>query len=140
MRRATLLDTGPLVAMLDRREQDHVWAVEQAAQLRPPLQTCEAVLAEAFYLLRDLRPAQVAILEMLAERVLAIPFRLNEQGREVLALVKRYAQVPMSLADACLVRMSELISHSVVFTLDSDFRIYRRHKRERIPLLAPPRV
>ena len=105
--RTALLDTGPLVAVLDRRDQDHPWAVEQLAQLRRPLWTCEAVLTEAFHLLRYLPSAQVAILEMLAEDVLTVPFRLGEQPREILALVRRYANVPMSLADACLVRMSD---------------------------------
>jgi|SRR6516164_5690440 predicted nucleic acid-binding protein len=136
--RTALLDTGPLVAVLDRRDQDHPWAVEQLAQLRRPLWTCEAVLTEAFHLLRYLPSAQVAILEMLAEDVLTVPFRLGEQPREILALVRRYANVPMSLADACLVRLSELVAGCVVFTLDSDFRIYRRHGRQKIPLLIPP--
>jgi hypothetical protein len=75
---------------------------------------------------------------MIAEGVLATPFQLSEHSGEVLELVERYANIPMSLADACLVRMSELIPNAVVFTLDSDFRIYCRHRRQRIPLLIPP--
>lgn len=137
MTRAALLDTGPLVAILDRREAHHPWAVAQLAQFRRPLRTCEAVIAEAFHLLHPLPRARSAILEMLAEGVLAIPFQLGEQSREVLALHQRYANVPMSLADACLVRMSELVAGSVVFTLDGDFRIYRRHGRQKIPLVIP---
>jgi uncharacterized protein len=136
--RTALLDAGPLVALLDRRDKDHAWAVDQLARLRRPLHTCEAVIAEAFYLLRHLPPAQGAILEMLAEGVLTVSFHLREQPREVLALVRRYANVPMSLADGCLVRLSELLGGCVVFTLDSDFRIYRRHGRQQIPLLIPP--
>jgi uncharacterized protein len=133
-----LLDTGPLVALLDERDQHHPWVLEQMAQLRRPLWTCEAVITEAFHLLRHLPLGRTAILEMVAEGVLITPFRLNEQTRELLALVKRYANVPMSLADACLVRMSELVSVAAVFTLDSDFRIYRRHGRQKIPLVLPP--
>lgn len=140
MNRIPLLDTGPLVAVLDRRDKDHAWAVDQMARLRPPFRTCEAVVTEAFHLLRSLPRARTAILEMLAEGVLTIPFQLSEQHREVLALLQRYANVPMSLADACLVRMSELASDCVVFTLDRDFRVYRRHKRLNIPLLLPPDV
>ncbi len=138
MNQTALLDTGPLVALLDGRDQHHEWTQEQMARLRPPLRSCEAVVTEAFYLLRDLPRARASILEMIAEGVLTTPFVLSEQGREVLALVERYANVPMSLADGCLVRMSELVAGSVVFTLDGDFRIYRRHRRQKIPLLIPP--
>ena len=133
-----LVDTGPLVALLDQRDQHHRWVSEQMPLLRPPLRTCEAVLAEAFHLLRNLPKARMAILEMILEGVLTLPFLLREQAQEVLALLQRYANVPMSLADACLVRMSELVPDCLVFTLDSDFRIYRRHKREKIPFLIPP--
>jgi predicted nucleic acid-binding protein len=138
VKRTALLDTGPLVALLDRRDQNHPWVVNQMARLRRPLHTCEAVIAEAFHLLRHLPPGRTAILEMLAEGVLTIPLQLREQPREVLALLQRYANVPMALADACLVRLSELVSDGVLFTLDSDFRIYRRHGRQKIPLVIPP--
>ena len=74
---------------------------------------------------------------MLAEDALRVSFELARQARAVLALVRRYANVPMSLADACLVRMSELIDGGVVFTLDGDFRIYRRHGRQKTPLVIP---
>ncbi len=140
MKQAVLVDAGPLVALLDRRDRAHAWAVEQLSELRPPFHSCEAVIAEAFHLLRRLPDARTAILEMVAEDVLTTPFDLPEHAREVLALVQRYANVPMSLADACLVRMSELVPNCVLFTLDNDFRIYRRHKREKIPLLIPADV
>jgi predicted nucleic acid-binding protein len=136
--RTALLDTGPLVALLDRREEYHPWAVDQMARLRRPLHVCEAVITEAFHLLRHLPAARVAILEMIAEEVLLVSFQLVQQSREVLGLLQRYANVPMSLADACLVRMSELVGECAVFTLDGDFRIYRRHRRQKIPLLIPP--
>ncbi len=132
-----LVDTGPLVALLDRRDRDHAWAVDELARLPRPLQTCEAVVAEAFHLLRHLPRGRAAILEMLAEGVLRVPFRLGEESRRVLALIERYANVPMSLADACLVRMSEQAARCVVLTLDGDFRIYRRHGRQKIPVVMP---
>jgi predicted nucleic acid-binding protein len=135
-----LLDAGPLVAVLDERDHYHAWVIEQVARLSPPFRTCEAVLAEALYLLRKLPRAQAAILEMAAAGVLALPFQLSGHLAEVLAHLKRYADVPMSLADACLVRMTELDGDSVVFTLDSDFRIYRRHKRQTIPLIIPSKM
>jgi len=129
-----------LVALLDRRDQQHAWAVEQVTRRPGPFATCEPVVAEAFHLLRRHPKARTAILEMLGEGVLTIPFRLNEERAPILALIRRYGNVPMSLADACLVRMSETIRDSVVFTLDSDFRIYRRNRRQKIPLLIPPDV
>jgi uncharacterized protein len=138
VKQTALLDTGPLVAQLDRRDHYHGWALEQMARLRPQFSTCEAVITEAFHLLRHIPRARAAILEMSAAGVLATPFRLSEETGEVLALLDRYTNIPMSLADACLVRMSELVPASVIFTLDSDFRIYRRHRRQKIPLLMPP--
>ncbi len=138
MNRVTLLDTGPLVALLDRRDQHHRWVMEQMARLRTPLPTCEAVIAEAFHLLGHSPRPRVAILEMIAAGVLTTPFVLAEHCQEVLALVERYANVPMSLADACLVRMSETVPGCRVFTLDGGFRIYRRHGRQKVPLIIPP--
>jgi predicted nucleic acid-binding protein len=136
---AVLLDAGPLVALLDERDHYHAWAVEQVARLRPPFRTCEAALAEAFHLLRKLPRAQAAILEMAAAGVLTVTFQLFAHVTEVLAHLKRYATVPMSLADACLVRMAEVEANAVLLTLDSDFQIYRRHKRQTIPIIIPPR-
>lgn len=131
-----LVDTGPLVALLDRRDQYHEWAKQQVAQIRPPLFTCEAVLTEAFHLLRTLPKARQAILEML-HRLLVVRFRLDEHHEQIGDLIRRYSNVPMSLADACLVRMSEMLSDSTVLTLDRDFHIYRQHGRQKIALLIP---
>jgi predicted nucleic acid-binding protein len=126
------------VAFLDRRDQYHDWIVEQMAQLRPPMTTCEPVVTEAYYLLRHLPRARESILEMLAAEVVTTSFQLSEHADDVLVLLQRYANVPMSLADACLVGMSELVADCVVVTLDSDFRVYRRHRRQKIPLVIPP--
>jgi predicted nucleic acid-binding protein len=110
------------------------------AQLPPLAHTCEAVIVEASHLLRRDTPGKRGLLELLTNGKLTIPFSLSAEIREVRSLIERYENVPMSLADACLVRMSELVPDCVVFTLDSDFRIYRRHKRQKIPLLMPPDV
>jgi predicted nucleic acid-binding protein len=131
-----VVDTGPLVALLDRRDHYHEWAKQQLARIRPPLFTCEAVLTEAFHLLRTLPEARQAILAMLRQP-LVIRFRLDEHQERIADLVRRYGNVPRSLADACLVRMSETVSGSTVLTLDGDFRIYRQHGRQRIALLIP---
>ena len=133
-----LLDTGPLVALLDRRDTYHGWAKQQMAHVRPPVLTCEAVIAEAFHLLRGLGAARHAILDLLRQNLLVVLFRLDEHLDRIEALLRRYADVPMSLADACLVRMSETLSTVRVLTLDGDFRIYRRHGRQKIPVMLPP--
>ncbi|MFP4193219.1 MAG: type II toxin-antitoxin system VapC family toxin, partial [Candidatus Hydrogenedentota bacterium] len=102
-----------------------------------PIATCEPVLAEASHLLRALPPGHQAILELLQKGRLTVPFQLETHAAPIASLLERYADVPMSLADACLVRMSETVTGSTVFTMDSDFRVYRRHRREPIPLLIP---
>ncbi|MFN8526768.1 MAG: PIN domain-containing protein [Chloroflexota bacterium] len=132
-----IADTGLLVAYLDRRELHHRWGVACARDSAAPWLTCDAVVAEAWYLLRRLPVGQSALLEMVEVGVLDIPFSLQGEVRAVKALCDRYQNVPMSLADACLVRMSELYDDHAVGTLDSDFRIYRRHARRPIRLVTP---
>lgn len=134
---ATIVDTGPIVALLSDSDRWHGWAKEQFAALRAPLATCEAVMSEASYLLRGDRRAAEALFGLLERSVLELRFGLAAEHPAVRALMRRYADVPMSLADACLVRMSELSRDASVLTLDSDFRIYRRLGRQAIPLVAP---
>ena len=130
-----LVDAGFLVALLSRRDSLHPWAVTQASGHPPPWRTCEAVLSEAIHLLgADGSPA---ISELLRRRSLMADFHLNQDIEPVLKLLAKYADVPMSLADACLVRMSETVSDPVILTSDSDFRIYRRHSRQTIPCVIP---
>jgi predicted nucleic acid-binding protein len=133
-----LLDTGPLLALINKRDQHHAWAVARFADMKPPLLTCESVLAEACHLTDRLRGGKQGVLELIQRGAVELAFALKEHFTPVSSLMRRYANVPMSLADACLVRMSELVADAVVFTLDSDFRIYRRHSRQSIPLLIPP--
>jgi len=131
---SVLLDTGPLVAFCSARDVFHEWACEQFKDLRPPFATCEPVLTEACFLLRSRRDA---VLKMMACGAIQAGFRLDIEHGRVQQLMGKYANVPMSLADACLVRMSELHANSAVLTLDSDFRIYRRNGRQVIPLIMP---
>lgn len=133
-----LVDTGPLVALLDKRDRYHLWAKEQSARILTPMLTCEAVLAEAFHLLRTLPRARAAVIEMLDGGLLHIPFHLSDHVERLDSLLHQYRDVPISLADACLLRMSETVSGSTVFTIDSDFLIYRRRGRGKIPVLIPP--
>lgn len=137
MSQIVLVDTGPLVSLLNRADRYHDWAKAQVEALSPPLVTCEAVLAETCYLLRGLPRAIRELLEWLEQGHVAIRFRLDHEAVAVSRLIDRYANVPMSLADACLVRMTEQYGSARVLTLDSDFRIYRKHGRQVVPTIMP---
>ncbi len=136
-REKVLLDTGPLVAFLNKQDKYHFWATSQLAAIQPPLFTCEAVLSESCFLLRNLPEGVISIMKLLERELVKIPFRLERELSALKKLLKSYKDVPMSLADGCLVRMSEQITDSVVFTLDRDFKVYRKHKRQVIPTIMP---
>lgn len=135
MARSVLVDAGFVVALLSRRDAHHPWAATQAAELPPPWSTCEAVLSEAFHLLG--RRGGPSLAALLHRRALFVAFALGENLEPVLRLIEKYRDIPMSLADACLVRMSETLADPVLLTIDEDFRIYRRHSRQVVPLLTP---
>jgi predicted nucleic acid-binding protein len=140
MRREVILDTGPLVAFLNLRDKYHDWTLAQWSSIQPPLLTCEAVVSEACFLLRESNKGGSSVIELLARKVLEISFSLADHVAPVSYLLKKYGNVPVSLADACLVRMSELHDHSSILTLDTDFQVYRKHRHRVIPLLAPPDI
>lgn len=135
--RVVIADAGPLIAVLDRKDPHHVWAVETLRTARSALVTCDAVLTEATHVLRRGVGKFGALLELVERGVVQSAFELQPHVQRVRSLADRYASVPMSFADACLVRMTELHSDAVVWTLDSDFQVYRRHGRQRIPTLMP---
>lgn len=135
--RVGLLDTGPLVSFLGSGLQYHAWAVEQWKQLRPPLLTCEPVLTEAAFLLKREGRDTDALFALLERGVIRIALAVEEQQADLRALMRRYRNRPMSLADACLVRLSEMHDSAEVLTLDGDFRIYRRHGTKVIPVRMP---
>ena len=135
MARNVVVDAGFLVALLSRPDSHHRWAVTQAPGHAPPWLTCEAVLSEAFHLLGARGAPRLSAL--LRRRALMAAFDLDDNMEPVLTLLQKYADVPMSLADACLVRMTETLSDSIILTTDSDFRIYRRHSRQMVPCLTP---
>ncbi len=132
-----IVDTGPLVAFLDRAEQHHRWVVEQVEELDPPLLVCEPVLAEAMHLLARFPRAQDALFELLENGALSIAFRIEEHVPALLKLHQKYRDRPMSLADACIVRMAEIYERHAVLTLDSDFTVYRKHGRDPLTLIYP---
>jgi len=138
MKREVLLDTGPLVAFINGRDRYHKWAILHWAQIAPPLLTCEAVISEACFLLRGTKGGQAVVLELLRRGVIHLPIRIDEHLIQITWLLDKYCDVPMSLADACMVRMSELYADSLLLTMDNDFKIYRKNKRQVIQVLLPP--
>lgn len=137
MSRVVLLDTGPLVAFLHRRDRYHQWAIEQFRRIDAPVHTCEPVLTEACYLLGALPGGSKSVLRMLETGAVTITLHVEDELTPIKTLMTRYRNVPMALADACLVRMSELNSGGVVLTLDADFLIYRKHGRQIVPVIIP---
>ena len=130
-----IADTGFLVAFVSQNDAHHDWAAGLADQLDEPLLTCEAVLAETAFHLRNC----AVVFEMLNEGIITLAFDCNDHLLQLEALAERYSDRQPDLADLCLIRMSELFPRHSVITLDrEDFRIYRRNKRETIPLICPP--
>lgn len=126
------------MAFLNPRDCHHGWAREQWARVAPPFLTCEAVIAEACFLSHRLASgAQEAVVSLVERGVLDLSFQLADEALAVARMMKKYHDVPMSLADACLVRMTEHHPASVVLTLDRDFRIYRRSRRQPVPVRMP---
>ena len=134
-----IVDTGPIVALLDADEAHHEWARAQFAALGAPLLTCEAVLSEASFLLQRAGADQSLPVTLVGRGVLRVEQTVTGEadGLAVSRLIRRYYNVPMSFADACLVRLLEGIDNASIMTLDSDFRIYRQAGRRVIPLLMP---
>jgi predicted nucleic acid-binding protein len=133
-----LVDMGPLVAYLDRSDQYHDWAKEEFMRLTRPLLSCEAAIAETLFLLRRGGIDADALLNLIGRGVVVLEFSFATEIGAIQQLMKTYRNVPMSLADACLVRMAEIHEKSTVMTLDSDFMIYRKSRRKVISLLCPP--
>ena len=135
MAASILVDAGFLVALLSRRDGNHAWAAAMARRFALPWKTCEAALSEAFHLLGS--RGVPALASLVRRRAVVSACQLGETPEEVLRLMLKYADVPMSLADACLVRMTEVLTDPVLLTTDTDFRIYRRHGRRTIPCAMP---
>ena len=137
MKNPVLLDTGPLLTFLAAGVTHHDWVCKQWRRLSPPLLTCEPVLTEAAFLLKREARETDPLFALLERGVLRVALQVEDQLQDLRALMRRYRARPMSLADACLVRLAELHPGGVVFTLDADFRIYRRHSNKVIPVLMP---
>jgi len=127
-----VVDAGPIVAVVHDRDQWHATAVALFSQLPKPFYTCESVVSEACYLLEGLSRHREQVMGLIAAGVIKLDFALVHEVERVRGLMKKYDDVPMSLADACLVRMTELTEQSMLFTFDGDFQIYRRNRGQRI--------
>lgn len=132
-----IVDTGPLVAFFDRAERHHRWVTERIEEIEVPLLVCEPVLTEAIYLLARYAKAQDALLELLQNGALRIAFQIEDNVEPLRRLMQKYRDTPMSLADACVVRMAEIHEHHDVLTLDLDFSVYRKHGRVPLKLIHP---
>lgn len=130
-----LVDSSFLIALLNERDSSHLWALTQPERLLPPWKTCEAVLSEAFHLLGE--NGTLALAELIEAGGVICQFDFTAHAREVLQMMEKYSDVPMAFADACLVRMTEVLPDPLLLTTDSDFRVYRRHGRQVIPCVSP---
>src|SRR5262245_3496479 len=135
MAASVLVDAGFLVALLSRRDTYHGWAVAQAERYPPPWKTCEAALSEAFHLLGT--GGAPSLRATLRRQAVTMAFELGAHVSAVLKVMQKYENLPASLADACLVRMTEVIADPLLLTTDADFRIYRRHGRQAVPCVTP---
>ena len=130
-----LVDAAFLVAVLTPQDSHHRWAVAQSTRYARPWRTCEAALSETNYLVGARGTPR--LMQLLRRRLVVASFAFADNCNSVLDLMHKYSDVPISLADACLVRMCEIVADPVVLTTDSDFRIYRRHGRQTIPCALP---
>lgn len=132
-----IVDTGPLVALLVRTDRYHAWSMERLQELTPPLLTCEPVLTEVAHLVRRIDHGLERFVALLGSDLLSVDFDLMGERAAVRRLLRKYRDRPMSLADACLVRLAELHERAAVLTIDSDFGVYRKLGRRTIPLISP---
>jgi uncharacterized protein len=136
--RTIIADTGPVVAMLNRRDQFHAWAVDSLKTIKEPLHTCEAVLTEVFFRLAHVPRGQEQLLDLLTETdVIVLSWRLDNHRAQIKQLMKKYSDTPASFADTCLVSIAASSSSPVMWTTDHHFEIYRLPTGKRIPLLSP---
>jgi predicted nucleic acid-binding protein len=137
MKSGIITDTGPLVAYLSKCDTYHTWTCNQLEQISLPLLTCEAVLTEACFLVSRNGGEAEDLIYMLSQGWLSIPFSLLHESKVVGELMRKYADIPMSLADGCRLRMTELLPNSQLLTLDEDFSIYRKNGKEAVPVIMP---
>jgi uncharacterized protein len=132
-----LVDTGAIVALLDRSERHHARCVGIMEGFERPLVTCEAVIAESSYLLRTLPGASETVLQNVERGVFQIPFQLSRAAAPVRSIMRKYRDLPADFADACLIHLAEELNTGDILTLDGDFRLYRWRRNRPFHLLVP---
>ena len=132
-----LIDTGPLVALLVRDDSRHEWTVETSKQAPATVTTCDAVISEALFLLKRGGHDTDGLFDLVDVGFLRSAFDFHAEYGRVRDLMRRYRDRPMGFAEACLVRMAETLPDAVIWTLDADFRFYRRNRRQTLSLVSP---
>jgi predicted nucleic acid-binding protein len=135
MAASVIVDAGFLVALLSKRDSHHEWAVRTAERFPPPWRTSESALSEAYHLAG--RTGLAALNALLERRAAVVALNLDDHTDAVVRFLTKYRDVPASLADATLVRLTETVGRPVLLTTDSDFRVYRRHGRQVVPCVMP---
>ena len=135
-----LIDSGAIIAYIDRRDEHHKWIEDQMAILKPPFYTCESVISESCFILTEKGLDVSGIFTLLERGALIVSFELQREHQFVALLLKKYRNLPMDVADACLVTMAENEPRASVLTTDGDFLIYRKSNRQIIPCLMPEKV
>ena len=131
-----LLDAGPLVALLSRNDANHDRARRVFAECAPPFRCCEAVVAEACFLMRKVHRAGPADVVALGGRgVYSVALSAEQHSIDIETLLKKYSDRPISFADACLIRCAEIHQEPRIFTFDADFRVYRWGRNRKFDLL-----
>lgn len=137
MAKSVLIDAGPIVAFLHEQEDHHGWVVDQFRRFGR-FSTCEAVLGEACARLAYYGKDPARVIELARDGDWEIAFSVKLNADRIVRLMRKYADLPMDFADACLVTMTEQVSDCVVLTLDrQDFKVYRRHERAVVPFISP---
>ena len=137
MKRNVIIDASVLAALLNKNDTYHQWAITQIKDIQPPLLTCEAVISEVSFLIGRKQQGINVIFNYLKSGIIELPFCFSNEYVAIEKLMVKYVDVPISFADACLIWMSEQHRNSYVFTLDSDFLVYRKNSSEIIPLIYP---
>jgi uncharacterized protein len=132
-----LLDTGVIVALLDRSERYHARCVDVLENLEQPLVTCEAVIAESCYLLREISGAPETVLANIEQGIFQIPLQLNRAAAPIRAILRKYRDVPADFADACLIQLADELDTGEILTLDGDFARYRWRRNRPFQMLIP---
>lgn len=136
---STIIDTGPLAALIDKRDAWHQWTVNRVKEIRPPLITCEAILSECCFVLMRSGIELTHLFNFIAKGDLQVksPFIHVSDQERVIKIIDNYQSLPASFADACLVHMYETIRMAKVFTLDDHFTVYRTSAGNPLSLIIP---